>query len=162
MILRFCAFFAMLTVATFSGYTLTNWYHQIFDDNLHVSKDNDEELYNQFQILRGKVNITDTQTKENYTRANESLVFQRIDCKKCLYVGITDKEGSYEVHIPRGIYRLIARYGTQIGKTYDGVAFDQIRIIDVRSPTSYTDFNVSLLHQPVPFENDTPPIIIQK
>ncbi len=115
----------------------------------NYSNYDDAGVYNQLQILNGKVSLINAKTGEiDQMSLSQSIIFQRTDCNICLYVTSPDKTGKYELTLSKGTYRVIVRYGSRIGETYDGLHPDQIRTVEVNSPTRYTDFDIRLRRIP--------------
>jgi len=108
----------------------------------------DEELSNQFGVITGQVTVMDAKTKEVVIPSWQPLIFQRMDCKKCIFTVRTDKTGKYQIIIGQGKYRVITRYGTRMGETYDAIAPDQPRTVEVKAGPLDTTFDIRLVRQP--------------
>ena len=109
----------------------------------------DDYLYNEIVTIKGKVTVFALrEDSEPIIGSHQSLIFQRVDCKKCLISTRTDCNGNYEIYVSRGKYRLIVRNGTQIGAMTDILALSQPKIINAFEPT-YNIFDIKLV---LPFE----------
>ncbi|MFN0278971.1 MAG: hypothetical protein ACKVRN_10250 [Pyrinomonadaceae bacterium] len=93
--------------------------------------------------IEGDVRTTEPETGKVFTPAWQALVFQRVDCKKCLSVATTDKNGHYELRVGEGKYRLIVNEDLARG----GSALDpkQPKIIDAKEKVRRNVFDIKLI-----------------
>jgi hypothetical protein len=103
----------------------------------------EEDVYNKFVTIEGNVRITEPETGKVFTPTNQNLIFQRMDCKKCLYLAITDENGYYKLRVGQGRYRLIVKEDLSRG----GSSLDpgQSDVVDAQNKVSRTIFDVKLV-----------------
>lgn len=126
---------------------------------LTADERDDESVSNELGVLTGQVTTINAKTREVEAPSSGVLIFQRVDCKKCIFQTRTDIKGKYEIIIGKGKYRVIVRDGTRVGETYDMLAPDQPRIIEVTASSIYTHFDINLVRRPNPLEEKEPKII---
>ena len=121
--MRHKAFFPVLVVLT------------AFVTNLEgVCDARKEDLLNEIVTIEGSVEILNHSTLGKTPASLTAIIFQRIDCGKCLIVAQTDTKGSYKITVGRGRYRIVKRSTSQGGSpTIDMLASDQPRYIDATS-----------------------------
>jgi ribosomal protein L17 len=93
----------------------------------------------------GVVMTTFSKSKKRSPSAHTLLVFQKLNCRSCVYDIFTDQEGKYKIRLAKGKYRLIVRDGNRRGDTTDAVAPDQERIIEASISPTKSVFNIELV-----------------
>lgn len=112
----------------------------------HRLSQGEERLYNEMVVIKDNVRVVDQTTHDTSVRVGASLIFQRVDCKKCLVAAVTDTDGNYQLHVSRGRYKVIVREGTREGETYDVLAADQPRYVDATNVVNYNQFDIRLVY----------------
>ena len=98
------------------------------------SLDKDDEVYNQIVRIKGTVQILNHPQLGTTKGSGQYIVFRREDCKSCLIATWTGSDGTYEVNVGRGRYRVIMRDVRGGGEpSYDMLAGDQPRYVDAYS-----------------------------
>jgi len=93
-----------------------------------------EDLLNEVVTLEGKVEILNHPDLGRTPASLTTIIFQRVDCGKCLIAARTDDNGNYKITIGRGRYRVVKRSDNQgRSQTIDMLASDQPRYIDATS-----------------------------
>jgi hypothetical protein len=115
----------------------------------------DEDVYSNLVIIEGNVKTLEPETGRIFTPAGrQNLVFQRVDCKKCVHIAFTDQDGNYELLVGKGKYRLIVRENLANG----GSALDpsQPEIVDAKDKTRRNVFDVKLIRHKNDFDITIP------
>jgi hypothetical protein len=73
------------------------------------SEHKDDNLYDELVTIQGKVQILNHPELGRTEGVGIPLLFQRDGCKDCLIGTRTDINGSYEITVGRGRYRVIVR-----------------------------------------------------
>ncbi len=93
-----------------------------------------KELLNEIVIIEGKVEILNHPDLGRTPASRTSIIFQRVDCGKCLIDARTDEKGNYRIDVGRGRYRVVKRGSIDGGSpTVDMLAPDQPRYVDAAS-----------------------------
>lgn len=121
-----------------------------------ASCDNDDQLYSQFVTIKGSVTSTDPATHKTSTPVGTALVFQRVGCKGCLVVAVTDENGEYKLRVGRGRYRVIVRNCGLPNQSYDCVAPNQPRIVNADNTILDNVFNIKLVRPTTPLDITLP------
>lgn len=113
-----------------------------------VRAQSDSEVYKDIGILKGEVYFINHAELGRTPASSAYIVFQRVDCKKCLVATTTDLNGRYELSVGKGTYKVIVFQPSP--PVYDLLAPHQPRVIKIRSGGSETvfDINLKLRHQP--------------
>ena len=101
-----------------------------------------ESIYNQIGRLRGQITIIDHTEIGDLPGAGVYFVLQRLDCRKCLVGVRANVDGRYEVFLGVGTYRIICRESE--GDRLDLIRKGQERMVTVKPPPKYTEFNFDL------------------
>ena len=114
----------------------------IFFSSPTTSSCNDDIL-NSFVTIEGTVRTKEPETGKVSTPVGQSLIFQRIDCKKCLQVAVTDENGFYKLRVGEGKFRLIVPEDREKG----GSSLDpgQPDIVNALNKLSSNTFDVKLI-----------------
>lgn len=110
----------------------------------------DEDIYSQFVTIEGNVKIIEPETGKVFTPVGQNLIFQRVDCKKCLSVAITDENGNYQLRVGGGKYRLIVREDLSKGGSF--LDPNQPEIVDARNKVTRNVFDVRLVRHKNPLD----------
>lgn len=114
----------------------------------HVTYSEDDEVYNQLVTIRGTVQILNHPELGKIAGSGLAILFRRTDCKHCVVVALTDKDGNYEIRVGRGRYKLVARESRGGGApSYDLLAPNQQRYINATSSLyggNHLDIKISL------------------
>lgn len=116
----------------------------------------DDQLYNQFVTIRGKVKVTEPQTKKVSVPVGAALIFQRLDCKRALVLAVTDENGEYKLRVGKGKYRIIVRKCGLANESYDCLAPDQERIVNASDTINDNVFDVRLVRPATPLDITLP------
>jgi hypothetical protein len=116
----------------------------------------DDKLFDQLVTIKGKVQIQNHPQLGKTPGSFVSILFQFEGCKKCLFVARTDADGTYEIGVGRGRYRVIKREARGGGSpSYDMLSPDQPRYVDATSVLKPTEFDIKiLLAQPIDSKPD--------
>lgn len=101
-------------------------------------------------VIEGDVKTTTHESGKTFVPTHQTLYFQREDCKKCILVVHTEKDGHYKVHAMAGKYRLIVNEQILGGSYLDP---KQPAIIDARDKVRHHVFNVALIRHKTPFDD---------
>lgn len=82
MLYRFIVLIIISVLVLLSWQTITNVFSTETDNCQFLTADEDDELTNQIQILRGEVKVINGKTKAIEPPSKQSIIFQRIGCKK--------------------------------------------------------------------------------
>ncbi|MDQ3748279.1 MAG: hypothetical protein M3367_04565 [Acidobacteriota bacterium] len=111
---------------------------------LTVSSSCDEDVYSKIVPIGGIVTTTETESGKASISRNKTIVFQRMDCKKCLFSVRTDAEGKYEAFLGEGKYQIVVGdCGSNRNK--DCIAPNQSRIINAKMKGD-PQFDIKLIH----------------
>lgn len=100
------------------------------------------ELYNQLTTIKGHVEILNNPEIGRTPGSGIFLVFQRVDCKKCLVGVFADVNGDYRIRVGQGRYKVIVRNPSP--PTIDLIAPTQARYVTSTSPIADTVFDINL------------------
>lgn len=113
------------------------------------SRHEDDYLYDQLVTIKGKVQILNHPELGKTEGAGIPLLFQRQGCKQCLIATRTDTNGSYEITVSRGRYRIIVRETRGGGaSSYDLLAPDQPRYVNATSRVQTNEFDIRIVLPP--------------
>lgn len=70
-----------------------------------------------------------------YPRVSAFIVFKRVNCASCLVAFRTDATGKYSMILGEGKYEVFVMEFERNGKSYNALAPDQPRFIQVKEPT---------------------------
>jgi hypothetical protein len=105
----------------------------------------DERIYNKIATIEGSVTILNHPKLGKTPGSSTYLVFQRLDCKRCVIGTWTDINGHYQIRVGAGKYRLIVREGTREGETRDVLAPTQQRIIDTGNAGTISNLDIEII-----------------
>ncbi len=106
----------------------------------------DDNLYDQLVTIKGKVQILNHPELGRTEGVDIPLLFQRDGCKECLIATRTDANGSYEITVGRGRYRVIVRETRGGGApSYDLLAPDQPRYVNATSRVQANEFDLRVV-----------------
>lgn len=109
----------------------------------------DDNLYDQLVTIKGKVQILNHPELGRAEGVGIPLLFQRDGCKECLIATRTDTNGSYELTVSRGRYRVIVRETRGGGApSYDLLAPDQPRYVNATSSVQANEFDLRVVLPP--------------
>ena len=103
----------------------------------------ESEVYNQLTTIKGHVEILNNPEIGKTAGTGTFIVFQRVDCKKCLIGVFADVKGDYRVRVGQGKYKVIVYNPSP--PTFDMLAPTQPRYITATSPIVDTVFDINLL-----------------
>lgn len=93
-----------------------------------------KDFLNEIVIIEGKVEVLNHPDLGRAPASQTSIIFQRVDCGKCLIDARTDEKGNYRIDVGRGRYRIIKRGSVDGGsQTVEMLATDQPRYVDATS-----------------------------
>jgi hypothetical protein len=113
--------------------------------------DPDNKVYDgRIVQVKGKVTILNHPELGKTPGTGMYLVFQREDCKRCLVATHAQLDGSYEVFLGEGRYKLIARdahcdYGGAGCDCYDLLAPKQARYFEAKRGPSPIVFDIDIV-----------------
>jgi hypothetical protein len=110
------------------------------------SEHSDDKLYDELVTIRGKAVILNHPQLGKTDGGGLPLIFQREDCKRCLVATRTNLDGSYEITVARGRYRVILRETRGGGSpSYDLLAPSQPRYIEATSQLQPNVFDLQVV-----------------
>jgi len=110
----------------------------------------EEDLYSKFVTIEGNVKATEPETGKVFIPVGQTLIFQRVDCKKCLLVAVTDGDGNYKLRVGEGRYKLIVKGDISRGGSYLDPA--QPEIIDAKNKVTSNVFDIKLIRHRNPLD----------
>ncbi|MBS1768067.1 MAG: hypothetical protein JSS77_00240 [Acidobacteria bacterium] len=104
-----------------------------------------DSLYNKFVVIEGNVVTTDVGSGKEYRVVDGAIIFQRVDCEKCLLMARTDKDGHYRIYTGEGEYRIVV---SDCGKTRRENCLDpgQPTIVKASDKLGHNTFDIRLTH----------------
>lgn len=109
-----------------------------------ISSSCDEDAYSKIVPIGGLVTTTEIESGLSSSARNKIIIFQRTDCKKCLFSVLTDSEGKYQAYVSEGQYQIIVRDCGK-DKNKDCIASNQSRLINANMKGS-PQFDIQLVH----------------
>lgn len=103
----------------------------------------ESEVYNQMATIKGHVEILNNPEIGKTAGTGIFIVFQRVDCRKCLVGIFADVNGDYRVRVGQGKYKVIVYNPSP--PTYDMLAPDQPRFVTANSIIVDTVFDINLV-----------------
>ena len=111
-----------------------------------VDSHEDDFLYNKMVTIEGTVQILNHPAfGKTPANNNQTILFQRTDCKKSVVAAVTDQDGRYQLHVLQGRYKVIIRYGSREGELEDVLAPDQPRFVEATPSLKTTEFNINIM-----------------
>ncbi len=89
---------ALLTIVIFIGIAFFM---------MPASSSCDEDVYSKIVPIGGIVTTTEIESGKVSVPQPKAIIFQRKDCKKCLFSVFTDAEGKYQAYVGEGTYQII-------------------------------------------------------
>ncbi len=105
----------------------------------------EEDIYTKMVYIGGIVTTTEIETKEESKALNKFILFQRMDCKKCVSAFQTDSDGKYKALLGEGKYQIIVRECGK-SKNIDCIDPKQTRIVSITTKGNH-QFDVKLIHK---------------
>jgi hypothetical protein len=91
-------------------------------------------LFNDVVTIEGHIEILNHPDLGKSPASLTAVIFQRVDCGKCLISARTDEKGDYKITVGRGRYRVIKQGSLDGGPPFiDMLAAKQPRYIDANS-----------------------------
>jgi hypothetical protein len=116
----------------------------------------DEDAYSKIVPIGGIVSTTEIENGKVFEAQKKAILFQRIDCKKCLFSVVTDAEGKYQAYVSEGKYQIIVRDCGR-DKNKDCIAPNQSRHINAKLKAN-PQFDIKLVHSKEDAVITLPPI----
>lgn len=113
----------------------------MIDNGFLGQSSDDSVVYNQMTTIKGHVEILNNPVLGKTAGAGIYIVFQRVDCKKCLIGVFADANGDYRVRLGQGKYKVIVHNPST---SFDMLAPDQPRYVTATSPIVDTVFDIKL------------------
>jgi hypothetical protein len=110
----------------------------------------EEDLYSKFVTIEGSVKASEPETGKVFIPVGQTLIFQRVDCKKCLLVAVTDEEGNYKLRVGEGKYKLIVKGDTSRGGSY--LDPTQPETVDAKNKVTSNVFDIKLIRPRNPLD----------
>ena len=96
--------------------------------------------------VKGKIEILNHPVAGKIAGGIQSILFQKLGCKTCVFAVRSDEEGNYNVRVLRGKYRIIMREVRGGGEhSYHLLAPSQPRIIDATKGNRTIEFNSQMM-----------------
>ncbi|HRH45372.1 MAG TPA: hypothetical protein PKY82_27280 [Pyrinomonadaceae bacterium] len=111
----------------------------------------DSEVYDgRIILIKGKAFYLNHPTLGKTPATTQMLVFQREDCKKCIFATYPDIDGNYKILVGEGRYKIIAKeipcdYGGLGCDCYDLLGPKQPKFVDAKRSLDSTEFNIDLV-----------------
>lgn len=105
-----------------------------------------DRLYNKIVTIDGKVSSRVVETGEVGPAQGETIIFQRVNCKSCLFAVNTDSNGRYSIRVGAGKYRIfISDCGRS--RMEDCIAEGQPRVVEAIVKPTRTTFDIMLTYR---------------
>lgn len=101
-----------------------------------------EHVYDQIGIVRGQIIIVNNPELGRTPASGQYIVFQRVDCRRCLIGLRADLEGRYTAFLGAGRYRIICEDPERQGA--DLIRKGQVREVTVLPPPNAVELNIEL------------------
>lgn len=101
-----------------------------------------EHVYDQIGIVRGQIIIVNNPELGRTPASGQYIVFQRVDCRRCVIGLRADAEGRYTAFLGAGRYRIICEDPERPGA--DLIRKGQVREVMVLPPPNVVELNVEL------------------
>jgi hypothetical protein len=105
----------------------------------------DEPLYNKFVTIEGQVTTDEIESGKVLIDTGKDIIFQRVDCKRCLFMAQSDKNGRYQILVGEGKYKIIVNNCGK-SRTESCLSPNQPEIIDAINRVSHNIFDIKLVH----------------
>jgi hypothetical protein len=106
----------------------------------------DDRLYDDLRTIQGKIVILNHPQLGRTEGRNIHVLFQRMDCKRCVFSVQSDSDGNYSMTVAKGRYRVIARGPKETnGENYDLLSPSQKRTVEATSGATMFSFDVEIL-----------------
>ena len=106
----------------------------------------ESDLADQIIQIKGSLR-TYNEKKEAIAVISGYIVFQRLDCKKCLVATRSKSNGEYEILVSRGKYKVFVFEFGENQRLYDVVSPNQNRIVNAQDKIRGNLFDIEIIYK---------------